>query len=45
MKNKNNIKIIQLENEIIIIDKNYNNDDYKSVIKFNYGTIYNKIKV
>jgi hypothetical protein len=44
MKNKDNIKIIQLENEKVIFDMNYNNDDYKPVIKFNYGTIYNKIK-
>lgn len=39
MKNKDNIKIIQLENEKVIFDMNYNNDDYKPVIKFNYGTI------
>lgn len=44
MKNKDNIKIIQLENEKIVFNMNYNNDDYKPVIKFNYGTIYNEIK-
>lgn len=39
MKNKDNIKIIQLGNEKIVFNMNYNNDDYKPVINFNYGTI------